>query len=51
MGTAPKVVFDCPFPLDWPASDVPIMVSFNNVYPKEIPGETLSKWQTYGFKE
>jgi 4-hydroxy-3-polyprenylbenzoate decarboxylase len=51
LGTAPKVVFDCTFPLDWPASDVPIKVSFNNVYPKEIQERVLSKWTSYGFTE
>ncbi len=50
-GRAGKVVFDCTFPLDWPASDVPIKVSFNNVYPKEIQEKVLSKWHEYGFKD
>lgn len=51
FGTAPKVVFDCTFPLDWPAADLPIKVSFNNVYPKEIQQKVLSKWEQYGFKD
>ncbi|MGD0230574.1 MAG: phenylphosphate carboxylase subunit alpha [Syntrophorhabdales bacterium] len=50
-GVAPKVVFDCTFPLDWPASDVPIKVSFNNVYPKEIQEKVLANWNNYGFKD
>jgi len=51
LGVAGKVIFDCTFPLDWSASDVPIKVSFDNVYPKEIQEKVLAKWKTYGFKE
>jgi phenylphosphate carboxylase alpha subunit len=51
LGAAGKVIFDCTFPLDWSASDVPIKVSFNSVYPKEIQEKVLSKWKTYGFKD
>jgi phenylphosphate carboxylase alpha subunit len=48
---APKVLFDCTFPPEWPQSLVPIRVSFDNVYPKEIQEKVLSKWNTYGFKD
>jgi 4-hydroxy-3-polyprenylbenzoate decarboxylase len=51
LGTAPKVVFDCLFPLDWPASEVPITVSFKNVYPKEIQEKVIANWAKYGFKD
>jgi 4-hydroxy-3-polyprenylbenzoate decarboxylase len=51
LGVAGKVIFDCTFPLDWSASDIPIKVSFDNVYPKEIQEKVLGKWKTYGFKE
>ena len=51
LGTSPKVVFDCIFPIDWPASDVPIKVSFSTVYPKEIQEKVVAKWLKYGFKE
>jgi phenylphosphate carboxylase alpha subunit len=50
-GRAPKVIFDCLFPPDWPASELPIKVSFNNVYPKEIQEKVLANWSKYGFKE
>jgi 4-hydroxy-3-polyprenylbenzoate decarboxylase len=50
-GRAPKVIFDCLFPPEWPASMLPIKVSFNNVYPKEIQEKVLSKWSKYGFKD
>jgi len=48
---APKVLFDCTFPPEWPQSLVPIRVSFDNVYPKEIQEKVLAKWKTYGFKD
>jgi 4-hydroxy-3-polyprenylbenzoate decarboxylase len=51
FGVAPKAVFDCTFPLDWPAGDVPIRVSFDNVYPKEIQEKVLANWTKYGFKD
>jgi 4-hydroxy-3-polyprenylbenzoate decarboxylase len=47
----PKVVFDCLFPPEWPASDVPIKVAFSTSYPKEIQERVLNKWHTYGFKD
>lgn len=51
LGSAGKVVFDCTFPLDWPTSDIPIKVSFDNVYPKDIQEKVLKNWTGYGFKE
>ena len=50
-GAAPKVIFDCLFPLNWPASELPVKVAFNSVYPKEIQEKVLSKWTQYGFKD
>ena len=50
-GKTPKVVFDCLFPYSWPASEVPVKVSFNSVYPKDIREKVLSNWHSYGFKE
>ncbi len=50
-GRAPKVIFDCIFPPEWPKALVPIKVSFENVYPKEIKEKVLSNWHNYGFKE
>ena len=50
-GRGAKVVFDCLFPPEWPASMVPIKVSFDNVYPKEIQDKVISKWNKYGFKD
>ena len=46
-----QVLFDCTFPLDWPKADLPIKVSFNKVYPKEIQEKVLKNWKNYGFKD
>jgi 4-hydroxy-3-polyprenylbenzoate decarboxylase len=47
----PKVLFDCTFPLNWdPMSEVPSLVSFKTVYPKEIQEKVLANWKNYGFK-
>jgi len=50
-GVAPKVIFDCLFPFNWPASELPVKVAFNSVYPKELQEKVLSKWNQYGFKD
>jgi phenylphosphate carboxylase alpha subunit len=51
MSRGAKVLFDCTFPLDWPKSDLPIKVSFNSMYPKEIQEKVLSNWANYGYGE
>jgi len=51
FGRAPKVIFDCIFPPEWPKSALPMKVSFNNVYPKEIQEKVLANWRKYGFKD
>lgn len=50
-GRGPKVIFDCLFPPEWPQASVPIKVSFDNVYPKEIQDKVLSNWSKFGFKK
>jgi phenylphosphate carboxylase alpha subunit len=51
IGKGSKVLFDCLTPLDWKKSDIPIMVSFDKVYPKEIKEKVLANWANYGFKD
>lgn len=46
-----KVLFDCLFPLDWPASDLPLKVAFNTNYPAEIQTKVLSNWENYGYNK
>ncbi len=47
--TGAKVLFDCTFPLDWPKSDLPIRVSFDNVYPQEIQDKVNENWKKFGY--
>ncbi|MFC1980594.1 UbiD family decarboxylase [Chloroflexota bacterium] len=50
--TAPQLLFDATWPLDWPLEiAVPPKVSFNEIYPKEIQEKVLQKWTKYGLKE
>ena len=51
IGKGSKVVFDCLTPLDWKKSDIPILVSFDKVYPEEIKSKVLENWKNYGFKD
>lgn len=45
-----KVLFDCLWPVDWdPINDVPTVVSFKNVYPKDIQEKVLGNWTAYGY--
>jgi 4-hydroxy-3-polyprenylbenzoate decarboxylase len=51
IGKGAKVLFDCLFPIGWKTSDIPILVSFNNVYPEEVQQKVLANWTKYGFKD
>jgi len=45
-----QVLFDCLWPVDWdPVNDVPRLVSFKHVYPKEIQDKVLANWESYGY--
>lgn len=45
-----KVMFDCLWPMDWDRlNEVPTLVSFRNVYPKEVQEKVLGNWDAYGF--
>ena len=45
-----KVVFDCLWPVDWdPINDVPTVVSFKTVYPKDVQEKVLGNWTAYGY--
>jgi 4-hydroxy-3-polyprenylbenzoate decarboxylase len=45
-----QVLFDCLWPPDWdPVNDVPRLVSFKHVYPKEIQERVLANWESYGY--
>lgn len=43
-----KEVYDCTWPLDWPAEGVPIKASFQDLYPEGIKERVLKNWERYG---
>ena len=45
-----NVVFDCLFPIEWPAEAIPKKASFKAVYPKELQEKVVKGWTEYGFK-
>ena len=46
-----QVLFDCLWPVDWDkTNDVPTLVSFKNVYTKDIQEKVLNNWADYGFR-
>jgi len=51
IGRGSKVLFDCLFPIEWSKNDLPILVNFNNVYPKDVREKVLANWKSYGFKD
>jgi len=44
-----ETYFDCTWPLDWEPSEVPVRVSFNDIYPPEVQQKALAKWLKYGY--
>jgi 4-hydroxy-3-polyprenylbenzoate decarboxylase len=43
-------VYDCTWPTDWEPENIPVKVSFDTIYPKEIQTKVIEKWHAYGFK-
>jgi len=43
-----KVVYDCTWPLDWPAEGIPIKASFQELYPEQIKQRVMKNWERYG---
>lgn len=48
VGRCAKVVYDCTWPLDWPAGRIPIKASFQDLYPDEIKKRVINNWKRYG---
>ena len=48
---AAYALLDCTWPRDWPKEKVPVKVSFDNVWPKEIQEKVLKNWRSYGYKD
>lgn len=49
IGMGAKIYFDCTWPLEWDASDIPRKSSFKEIYPLEIQQKALAKWRKYGY--
>ncbi|MDP3947969.1 MAG: UbiD family decarboxylase [bacterium] len=49
-GFGAKAIYDCTWPLDWPADKIPPRSSFRDIYPADIQDKVLSNWAGYGFK-
>lgn len=45
-----KVVFDCTWPSDWPAEDIPSRAFYHESYTKEVREKVEGKWEKYGFR-
>ncbi len=45
-----QVLFDCTWPKDWPAEEIPQKASFDEVWPKDIQERVLKNWSEYGYK-
>ncbi|MDO8691398.1 MAG: UbiD family decarboxylase [Dehalococcoidia bacterium] len=43
-------LFDCTWPKDWPAKNIPSKISFETSYPPELKQRILGNWLKYGFK-
>jgi 4-hydroxy-3-polyprenylbenzoate decarboxylase len=48
--TAPQILYDGTWPVDWPKLNIPPLSSFKTVYPEEIQQKVLKQWEEYGFK-
>ena len=48
--TAPQILFDGTWPVEWPEVDIPPLSSFKTIYPQEIQDKVLKRWQEYGLK-
>ena len=46
-----QVLFDCTWPKDWPAADIPRKASFDQVWPEEVQKRVLENWKNYGYEE
>jgi len=44
-----KVYFDCTWPGEWDAADIPKKCSFETIYPSEIQQKALAKWRKYSY--
>ncbi|MBI2360354.1 MAG: UbiD family decarboxylase [Deltaproteobacteria bacterium] len=48
---AAYTLLDCTWPRDWPRDAIPLKISFEKAWPKEIQEKVLKNWRSYGYKE
>ncbi len=46
-----QVLFDCTWPKEWPAGDIPRKASFDQVWPEAVQKRVLENWKNYGYEE
>ncbi len=44
-----RVFFDANFPPEWPADQIPTVISFESAWPEEIKQKVINRWQEYGY--
>ncbi len=50
-GRGATASFDCTWPVEWSReTDIPVRVSFNEIYPQEVKDKVLKNWNKWGFK-
>ncbi|MDY6971252.1 MAG: UbiD family decarboxylase [Thermodesulfobacteriota bacterium] len=48
--TAPAILYDATWPVEWPSEFVPRKSSFRTIYPQEVQEKVERKWIQYGFE-
>jgi UbiD family decarboxylase len=49
--TAAIALFDCTWPTDWPRIEIPMKMSFEEIYSQDVKEKALHKLREYGFHE
>ncbi len=48
-GQGASILFDCTWPAQWAAHNIPQKISFNEAYPDGVKEKVLNDWEKYGF--
>ncbi len=48
-GLTNMLAIDTTWPAEWPEEEVPVKLSFETCFPKEIQDKVVKKWKSYGF--
>lgn len=49
-GQGASILFDCTWPSQWEAGNIPQKISFNEAYPQDIKDKVLKDWKSYGYR-